>query len=176
MNPILQGIIHHHFQHIVHSTNRTDMVHKHRGRRRSLLRLARCLRADMNTEKTLKALLQQQRAKAEEVKNKTNHHSTKSLLERYDDPSGSPLHHQVSAGQLRTVPTPGTPPPRLPLQSIGTPPATVADALNSQFPRTYSTISRRIHGHSNPHFSSGDCCSATSPQAMVRQAHRRASG
>ena len=130
----------------------------------------------MHTEKTLKALLQQQRAKVEEVKNKTNYHSTKNLLERYDDPSGSPLHRQVSPGQLPTVPTPGTPPPRLPLQPMGTLPAKVANALNSQFPRTYSTHSRRIHGDSNPHFSSGDCFSATSPQAMVRQAHRRASG
>jgi endoplasmic reticulum junction formation protein lunapark len=41
------------------------------------------------TEKTLKALLRQQRTKIEEIKKKTNYYTTRNLLERYDEsPSG----------------------------------------------------------------------------------------
>jgi hypothetical protein len=84
-------------------------------------------------EKTLKALLKQQREKVEEIKKKTNYYSTKNLIERYDDPSGSPLRRQMSPGHLRTMPPPGTPPPHQPLPPIGSPPVPVA---NSQLPRT----------------------------------------
>jgi len=38
------------------------------------------------TEKTLKALLRQQRTKIEEIKKKTNYYTTRNLLERYDEP------------------------------------------------------------------------------------------
>jgi len=38
------------------------------------------------TEKTLKALLRQQRTKIEEIKKNTNYYTTRNLLERYDEP------------------------------------------------------------------------------------------
>lgn len=41
------------------------------------------------TEKQLKSLMAEQRTKIDEIKKKTNYYTTKSLLDRYDEPAGS---------------------------------------------------------------------------------------
>lgn len=66
-----------------------------------------CLRTPKET--TLKALLNQQRTKVEEIKKKTNYYTTKNLIDRYDSsPSESPLRQRPGAGQKPAQP-PGTP-------------------------------------------------------------------
>jgi len=70
-------------------------------------------------EKTLQALLKQQRTKVEEIKKKTNYYSTRDLIQKYDESMSSPtLHHrpipvstQPSTPQRQTLPpnTNGTP-------------------------------------------------------------------
>lgn len=60
-------------------------------------------------EKTLKALLNQQRTKVEEIKKKTNYYTTKNLIDRYDSsPSESPLRQRPGVGPKAPQP-PGTP-------------------------------------------------------------------
>jgi len=68
-------------------------------------------------EKTLQALLKEQRTKVEEIKKKTNYYSTRDLIQRYDEPPPSPA--------IRPMPPPSTPqrpqpPPNMNLRQ-GTP-------------------------------------------------------
>ncbi|KAG5642493.1 hypothetical protein DXG03_002717 [Asterophora parasitica] len=66
-------------------------------------------------EKTLQALLKQQRTKVEEIKKKTNYYSTRDLLQRYDEPTATPGIRQ------RLIPAPSQPntPQRPPLPQNG---------------------------------------------------------
>jgi hypothetical protein len=59
-------------------------------------------------EKTIQNLLKQQRGKVEEIKKKTNYYSTRTLIERYDDPSASPLRRRVGPSNAHPLP-PATP-------------------------------------------------------------------
>lgn len=60
-------------------------------------------------EKTLQVVTQKQRAKVEEIKKKTNYDSTRSLLEKYADPS-TPMRRPLPPSEPRT-PLPVTPQP-----------------------------------------------------------------
>lgn len=62
-------------------------------------------------EKTLQVITQKQRAKVEEIKKKTNYDSTRTLLEKYADPS-TPMRRLPPPSQPRT-PLPVTPQPYL---------------------------------------------------------------
>ncbi|OJA12132.1 hypothetical protein AZE42_09036 [Rhizopogon vesiculosus] len=62
-------------------------------------------------EKTLRVVTQKQRAKVEEIKKKTNYDSTRSLLEKYADPS-TPMRRPLPPSQPYT-PLPVTPQPYL---------------------------------------------------------------
>lgn len=64
-------------------------------------------------EKTLKALLTQQRAKIEDIKKKTNYYTTRNLIERYDDAAGgtpnrpgagTPLRQRIPPGGMPATP------------------------------------------------------------------------
>ncbi|GLB34401.1 putative predicted integral membrane zinc-ribbon metal-binding protein [Lyophyllum shimeji] len=63
-------------------------------------------------EKTLQTLLKQQRAKVEEIKQKTNYYSTRDLIQRYDDsPSNPGLRQRLVPAPPPTQPsTPQRPP------------------------------------------------------------------
>lgn len=68
----------------------------------------------LSVEKTLQALLKQQRTKVEEIKKKTNYYTTRELLQRYDE--GSPSNSPLSKGRTQPV-TPQRPPPPSQLQT-----------------------------------------------------------
>ncbi|KAF8076983.1 hypothetical protein FPV67DRAFT_1559283 [Lyophyllum atratum] len=63
-------------------------------------------------EKTLQTLLKQQRTKVEEIKKKTNYYSTRDLIQRYDEPAGSPgLRQRLVPAQTQPSTPQRVPPP-----------------------------------------------------------------
>ncbi|KAI6043718.1 hypothetical protein EDC04DRAFT_639906 [Pisolithus marmoratus] len=66
-------------------------------------------------EKTLMAVLKKQRAKVEEIKQKTNYYSTRNLIEKYDEPPSSPTPNATPLRRRNVVSS--VPPTPLTLQT-----------------------------------------------------------
>ena len=107
------------------------MVHKYERCGRCVCVVSVAIQSSQphDTERTLKALLKQQRTKVEEIKKKTNYYSTRNLIERYDDQSTSPLHRRTTPAQPQ-LPPPVTPQRVLPQPNVNSPTPIVPGALS----------------------------------------------